>query len=1101
MPDDDDEDHSVGNKQKTTQPNKRGRSRRGRARGLDAHRNGQSHQDLNVRSSSNSGYQAADNNHSGGYDQSRNGQGYNPSYNQGYYGGNQRGGHALNDGYHGGYTQHGGYAQGSGQNGSYRQNRNYDQNGDYAERGGYGRSYSGYNHNGDYDQGRESKFNEVSNLGNRVKSNNGRRENGDRESNSHQKRGQEPSGNKSSEGRDYYRTARGRPNGSSSQSYRREPDSQSNSQRNEDSTDSGHNYPRYPTKSKNQGKRNTAVKGSSENSAASSTEPKTSDTKQLNRKAATSKVLKEVRVGDSHASTLKYQIQDNTYECMVCYDALGPYCAIYNCDKCFNIFHLNCIRQWAISKQDVEPDQGPSKTWTCPACQTKSEEIPARYFCFCKSVINPKFHPYTLPHSCGEKCTRKREECSHGCTDLCHPGKCIPCAAFVNISCPCGGSSNRVKCNKKDTVVQCAKVCDKMLSCGLHNCQTVCHAGPCSPCEVLNKLSCYCGESVSSINCGGESPSTTDEHTGYWACHSPCSRDLSCKNHECPKVCHPGPCKPCPTDAVVVSTCPCEKTKLEKLSPTPRSSCLEDIPTCKKQCKKVLPCGDQERDHFCQYLCHMGNCPPCSDASLIMCNCSSTSEKLKCAEVQEDGLQCERVCNKKKSCGRHRCNDKCCNEGAHICMLDCGKLLSCRVHKCAELCHKGHCMPCLMSNFSEMTCHCGKTIVEPPIPCGTLPPNCKEPCIRQHDCEHVVQHVCHNNEFCPLCPFLVNKMCMGNHAVRFNVPCHLTDVSCGERCQKLLPCSLHSCSQWCHKGDCWPAGKICDLPCQNTRTECSHICGENCHPGFLCPQTVCGMKAIASCECGRRTVDVICYKGGSKSGSKSPKMDEVIAKFKKMKFSTSQSDISYYLSAGKIMCDEDCRAQERNKALAEGLGLVDVPIDSLLVPQYSEYLKLESKINSAFILQLEREFATVIGKYKLANSKADHLNAVKFMYHNFPPMNKEKRRTIHELAAIYKIESESHDPEPQRNVVAKCCWRSEIPNIILSQYHKKRLVDGAKCVPKPLSNSDRIFGDSAPNLQTLKMPDVSEASQSTSTPSQLLMSDSMVLDDWEQASP
>ena len=261
------------------------------------------------------------------------------------------------------------------------------------------------------------------------------------------------------------------------------------------------------------------------------------------------------------------------------------------------------------------------------------------------------------------------------------------------------------------------------------------------------------------------------------------------------------------------------------------------------------------------------------------------------------------------------------------------------------------------------------------------------------------------------------------------------------------------------------------------------------------------MKAIASCECGRRTVDVICYKGGSKSGSKSPKMDEVIAKFKKMKFSTSQSDISYYLSAGKIMCDEDCRAQERNKALAEGLGLVDVPIDSLLVPQYSEYLKLESKINSAFILQLEREFATVIGKYKLANSKADHLNAVKFMYHNFPPMNKEKRRTIHELAAIYKIESESHDPEPQRNVVAKCCWRSEIPNIILSQYHKKRLVDGAKCVPKPLSNSDRIFGDSAPNLQTLKMPDVSEASQSTSTPSQLLMSDSMVLDDWEQASP
>lgn len=261
------------------------------------------------------------------------------------------------------------------------------------------------------------------------------------------------------------------------------------------------------------------------------------------------------------------------------------------------------------------------------------------------------------------------------------------------------------------------------------------------------------------------------------------------------------------------------------------------------------------------------------------------------------------------------------------------------------------------------------------------------------------------------------------------------------------------------------------------------------------------MKAIASCECGRKMVDVICFKGGRNNGSKSPKMDEVISKFKKMKLSISQSDISHYLSSGLVMCDEDCRAHERNKALAEGLGLVDVPIDSLLIPQYSEYLKQESKNNSAFILQLEREFSTLIDKYKKANSKADHLNTVKFMYHNFLPMNKEKRRTIHELAAIYKIESEGHDPEPQRNVQVKCCWRSEIPNIILSQYHKKRLVDGAKCVPKPLSNSDRIFADAGPNLQTLKMPDVSETSLSTSTPSQLLLSDSLVLDDWEQLSP
>uniref|UniRef100_A0A8D0L9V6 R3H domain-containing protein n=1 Tax=Sphenodon punctatus TaxID=8508 RepID=A0A8D0L9V6_SPHPU len=37
--------------------------------------------------------------------------------------------------------------------------------------------------------------------------------------------------------------------------------------------------------------------------------------------------------------------------------------------------------------------------------------------------------------------------------------------------------------------------------------------------------------------------------------------------------------------------------------------------------------------------------------------------------------------------------------------------------------------------------------------------------------------------------------------------------------------------------------------------------------------------------------------------------------------------------------------------------------------------------------------------------------------HCFPPMNRDHRRIIHELAQIYGLDSVSYDNEPKRNVV------------------------------------------------------------------------------------
>ncbi len=42
----------------------------------------------------------------------------------------------------------------------------------------------------------------------------------------------------------------------------------------------------------------------------------------------------------------------------------------------------------------------------------------------------------------------------------------------------------------------------------------------------------------------------------------------------------------------------------------------------------------------------------------------------------------------------------------------------------------------LFAGFDELTCHCGLTVLYPPIACGTKPPECKNMCTRRHECDH-----------------------------------------------------------------------------------------------------------------------------------------------------------------------------------------------------------------------------------------------------------------------------------------------------------------------------------------------------------------------------
>ncbi|KAK7109888.1 hypothetical protein V1264_013848 [Littorina saxatilis] len=115
--------------------------------------------------------------------------------------------------------------------------------------------------------------------------------------------------------------------------------------------------------------------------------------------------------GDRRAQ-MEEQLKRGCYECMVCCDNIRQEVAVWNCQKCYHVFHLRCIKQWVKSSLEAEED-----IWRCPACQNLNLKPPNGYRCFCGKVKDPKFQPGETPHSCGEVCRRKgKENCTHKCT-------------------------------------------------------------------------------------------------------------------------------------------------------------------------------------------------------------------------------------------------------------------------------------------------------------------------------------------------------------------------------------------------------------------------------------------------------------------------------------------------------------------------------------------------------------------------------------------------------------------------------------------------------------------------------------------------------------
>ncbi|KAL2136252.1 hypothetical protein VTI74DRAFT_4685 [Chaetomium olivicolor] len=717
-------------------------------------------------------------------------------------------------------------------------------------------------------------------------------------------------------------------------------------------------------------------------------------------------------------------IDNRQYECVICTNEVLRNSKVWSCSICWTVTHLHCVKKWHTNQMKAkEENPGPNQPdgWRCPGCNSNLIDQPGPYHCWCGKDVDPKPIAGLPPHTCGQTCSKTRATCPHQCSLMCHAGPCPPCTLMgPTQTCFCGKNTSTKRCSETDygNGWSCEEPCGDLLPCGEHFCEQPCHAGLCGACEVRMLSTCYCGKEQREIPCnqredilesfnygqlkkdpsGDEEAGLDQWFEGSFRCGKICGRMFDCGQHACQNPCHPQDeeAAHCPFSPDAVTRCPCGKTSLTSMAAEARQTCRDPVPHCDKPCNKVLACG-----HLCPDKCHVGFCAPCTQYIDITCRCGRTTGRSACHQGTIEQPLCFRVCRAQLNCGRHECGERCCSgekkaaerrkqkrsanenyEPEHICLQVCGRQLKCGRHTCQQLCHRGPCMACPEAVFDEVSCSCGRTVLQPPQPCGTRPPECRFPCTRTSPCGHPsVQHQCHPDDTsCPKCPFLVEKLCICGKKTLKNQPCWFEEGRCGLPCGKKLKCGAHQCRKPCHRpGECEDAGitgSHCSQPCGKTRKSCEHTCVDECHAPYPCKEDKpCQSKTFITCPCQHRKQEVRCQ---------ATKLNPWPSRELTLK------------------CDEECLRLQRNRQLAEALNIDPDTHTDDHIPYSDTTLKLFRE-NINWAQAQEREFRVFAGTPDEKRLR-------------FKPMPSHQRAFLHALAEDFGLDSESQDPEPHRHV-------------------------------------------------------------------------------------
>lgn len=206
----------------------------------------------------------------------------------------------------------------------------------------------------------------------------------------------------------------------------------------------------------------------------------------------------------------------------------------------------------------------------------------------------------------------------------------------------------------------CTKLCNKLLACGLHNCDSFHHTGKCNTCKVNypDGIACACGKTRTM-------PNTVCGTLIRPSCQYPCTQKRDC-GHSCTYACHSGACPPC---VVLCSKICAGNHKLLHNMP-----CYATSPSCGQKCNKPLQCGQ----HTCAKNCHNENivCGLTAISQLPALNNSWTQNKQLNNNNNQQQQSNTDLSNTVKSCGQkcnairqcsHKCQQKChpnepCNE-------------------------------------------------------------------------------------------------------------------------------------------------------------------------------------------------------------------------------------------------------------------------------------------------------------------------------------------------------------------------------------------------------------------------------------------------------
>lgn len=588
--------------------------------------------------------------------------------------------------------------------------------------------------------------------------------------------------------------------------------------------------------------------------------------------------------------------------CLICIESIKRTEKVWSCGGCYGILHLSCVQKWAkdsmFQQQQQQQEDAVAQQklqWHCPKCRQdySSREGLNEYRCFCGQKVNPEYDPWLVPHSCGQTCSRELvPACGHRCLLLCHPGPCPPCPKMVRSSCYCGKADPTARrCSSR--LWSCGKPCGKMLSCSQHTCQLACHAGECKPCPRKSRQSCLCGASKADRPCADP----------LWQCEKVCSKLLSCGEHKCESVCHKGPCSACPRSGPRECPCgkskwelpctedvgPCGDT-CDKLLACGIHHCsqrchLGSCPPCLQIRSKRCRCGAREKEVPCsrEYTCET-KCKRLRDCRRHPCS-------RKCCDGRCP--PCEQPCGRSLACKNHRCSSCChmgpcypCNEKVELTCrckatkvaVPCGRERMAKVPACHQLCN----IPpeCHHEKRDPHSCHDGRC------------PPCTQKCNRTLNCGHICKSRCHSavwtkivpkqgqrvgpweplaavrmelvSQPCPPCPELMRLACRGKHSISTFACSELRPYSCGKPCGRSLACGNHTCTVECHEVEGAPSDtqagnncSVCEEGCQKLRPPgCSHPCNKPCHPGDCSP---CTQYVKMKCHCGLNPVYVPCH--------------------------------------------------------------------------------------------------------------------------------------------------------------------------------------------------------------------------------------------------